>query len=66
MREKGGKGSYYVHNADVHVFIGASLQEDLLAGATFLGCRGDTGTPHVVRIKARVDEDESVSSQPKQ
>jgi hypothetical protein len=33
----------YVHNADVHIFIGALLKEDLLAGATFFGCGEGAG-----------------------
>ena len=32
------KGSCHKHNADVHILVGAPLEEDLLTGATFLGC----------------------------
>jgi hypothetical protein len=39
-----------MHNADVHVLIGAPLEEDLLTGATFLGCSflSAVGARHMV------------------
>lgn len=38
------RGARYVHYADVHIFIGTPLKEDLLARATFLSCgKGEEG-----------------------
>ena len=58
MRCEMGKADclLYVHNADVHILIGALLQEDLLAGATFLGCAGEEVWARrrvEIKIKAR-------------
>ena len=58
MRCEMGKADclLYVHNADVHILIGALLQEDLLAGATFLGCGGGSVGRVEIKIKARASE----------
>jgi hypothetical protein len=36
--EFGRQYACHIHNTDVHILIGAPLEEDLLTGATFLGC----------------------------
>ena len=36
-RKRGGLAN--IHNTDVHVFVGAAIQQDLLAGTALLGCQ---------------------------